>query len=163
VHVAGHRVGDVWPHARSRGRLKLFTSPRPRIADRMEAELLPATIGAKKVSAQNIGEVNTEAPALHQSPYYRLHRNDLQPVPPPRTTQSRVDLANVLGADFLAPIVAGKKLSFPRGRDSGAAEGEQLPDGRAIGMRAASPTRWPATCTQGPRPARVLLPPRDVI
>jgi hypothetical protein len=67
-------------------------------------------------------QVDNTSAAYYQSPYYRLHRNDLQPVPPPRTAESRVDLAGVLGAEFLAPIVAGKKLSFHAVGDSGAAK-----------------------------------------
>jgi hypothetical protein len=67
-------------------------------------------------------QVDNTSSAYYSSPYYKLHKNDLQPVPPPRAAQPRVDLADVLGADFLQPIVAAKKLSFHAVGDSGAAK-----------------------------------------
>jgi Calcineurin-like phosphoesterase len=67
-------------------------------------------------------QVDNTSEAYYNSPYYVLHQNDLQPVPAPRTPEPRVDLATVLGADFLAPIVAAKKLSFHAVGDTGAAK-----------------------------------------
>jgi hypothetical protein len=64
---------------------------------------------------------NTSA-AYYDSPYYKLHRNDLQPVPRPRVADPRMDLQDVLGADFLAPIVAARKISFHAVGDTGAAK-----------------------------------------
>jgi hypothetical protein len=67
-------------------------------------------------------QVDNTSSAYYQSPYYTLHKNDLQPVPVPRVPQPRVDLATVLGANFLAPIVAAKKISFHAVGDTGAAK-----------------------------------------
>ena len=67
-------------------------------------------------------QVNNTSAAYYRSPYYVLHRNDLEPVPAPRTPQPRVDLAEVLGPDFLAPMLAAKKLSFHAVGDTGAAK-----------------------------------------
>ena len=67
-------------------------------------------------------QVDNTSKAYYDSPYYKLHRDDLQPVPAPRVAEPRVDLANVLGADALAPIVAAKKLTFHAVGDTGAAK-----------------------------------------
>src|SRR5262249_41107652 len=64
---------------------------------------------------------NTSA-AYYASPYYQLHRDDLQPVPKPRVDDPHVDLETVLGADFLRPIVEAKKISFHAVGDTGAAK-----------------------------------------
>lgn len=66
--------------------------------------------------------VDNTSSAYYQSPYYKLHKNDLQLVPVPRVAQPRVDLADVLGADFLAPIVAANKIVFHAVGDTGAAK-----------------------------------------
>jgi hypothetical protein len=67
-------------------------------------------------------QVDNTSAAYYNSPYYLLHKNDLQPVPAPRVGEPRVDLADVLGADFLAPIVASKRLTFHAVGDTGAAK-----------------------------------------
>jgi hypothetical protein len=67
-------------------------------------------------------QVDNTSTAYYDSPYYKLHKNDLQPVPQPRTPQPRLDLADVVGADFLKPIIAAKKLSFHTVGDTGAAK-----------------------------------------
>jgi len=64
---------------------------------------------------------NTSA-AYYDSVYYRLHKKDLQPVPEPRRSPPRIDLADVLQADFLAAITAAKKISFHAVGDTGAAK-----------------------------------------
>jgi 3',5'-cyclic AMP phosphodiesterase CpdA len=66
--------------------------------------------------------VDNTSSAYYNSPYYTLHKNDLKPVPIPRVPEPRVDLANVLGTGFLAPIVAEKKLTFHAVGDTGAAK-----------------------------------------
>ncbi len=67
-------------------------------------------------------QVDNTSEAYYQSVYYTRHRNDLQPVPPPRASPQQVDLGAVLGADFLAPITAAKKISFHAVGDTGAAK-----------------------------------------
>src|SRR5262245_6342694 len=64
---------------------------------------------------------NTSA-AYYDSPYYKLHRDDLQPVPVPRVDDPRVDLGAVLGTDFLKPIVEARRISFHAVGDTGAAK-----------------------------------------
>src|ERR1700690_355396 len=67
-------------------------------------------------------QVDNTSAAYYESASYKLHANDLQPVPEPRVIQPRVDLASVLGADFLAPSLAAKRLSFHAVGDTGAAK-----------------------------------------
>jgi hypothetical protein len=58
----------------------------------------------------------------YSSVYYTRHKNDLQPVPAPRVAQPRIDLADILGADFLAPSIAAKRVTFHAVGDTGAAK-----------------------------------------
>ena len=67
-------------------------------------------------------QVDNTSAAYYESPYYKLHKDDLQPLPPPRVPAPRVDLAEVLGNEFLAPIIAQKKLVFHAVGDTGAAK-----------------------------------------
>jgi hypothetical protein len=67
-------------------------------------------------------QVSNTSSAYYDSPYYKLHKNDLQPVPAPRMAVPRIDLADVLGAAFLEPAVAAKKLVFHAVGDTGAAK-----------------------------------------
>jgi hypothetical protein len=67
-------------------------------------------------------QVSNTSSAYYESPYYKLHKNDLQPVPAPRMAVPRIDLADVLGAAFLAPTIAAKKLVFHAVGDTGAAK-----------------------------------------
>jgi hypothetical protein len=67
-------------------------------------------------------QVDNTSAAYYESPYYELHKDDLQPVPQPRVPDPRIDLTDVLGADFLAPIVGAKRLTFHAVGDTGAAK-----------------------------------------
>ncbi len=64
---------------------------------------------------------NTSA-AYYDSAYYKKHKADVQEVPPPRASPPRMDLVDVLGEDFLQPILASKLLSFHAVGDTGAAK-----------------------------------------
>jgi hypothetical protein len=67
-------------------------------------------------------QVDNTSAAYYNSPYYLLHKDDLQPVPQPHVPDPLVNLENVLGSDFLAPIIAQKKISFHAVGDTGAAK-----------------------------------------
>ena len=67
-------------------------------------------------------QVDNTSAAYYDSAYYKLHREDLQPVPEPRTRRPRVDLAKVLEPKFLAAITATKRISFHAVGDTGAAK-----------------------------------------
>src|SRR5438094_2350824 len=67
-------------------------------------------------------QVDNTSAAYYESTYYKLHKEDLQPVPEPRTRRPRVDLAHVLEPKFLAAITETKKISFHAVGDTGAAK-----------------------------------------
>jgi hypothetical protein len=67
-------------------------------------------------------QVNNTSAQYFKSPYYTLHKNQLQPVPAPRVTSPRMDLSAVLGDDVLGPITAGRAISFHAVGDTGAAK-----------------------------------------
>src|SRR3954452_21957639 len=67
-------------------------------------------------------QVDNTSAAYYESTYYKLHKEDLQTVPEPRTRRPRVDLAHVLEPKFLAAITATKKISFDAVGDTGAAK-----------------------------------------
>ena len=103
-------------------------------------------------------QVDNTSAAYYESPYYKLHKDDLQPVPPPRVPDPRVDLTEVLGADFLAPIVRAKRLSFHAVGDTGAAKVNlhttaaraiaaeaNVADAMAADVRAGGPTGRPSS------------------
>jgi hypothetical protein len=64
---------------------------------------------------------NTSA-AYYNSQYYLLHKDLLQPVPAPRTSSPRMDLADVLGSDATNAIATAKKIVFHSVGDTGAAK-----------------------------------------
>ncbi len=61
---------------------------------------------------------NTSEP-YYKSSYYELHEEQLQPIPPPRVSPPRMDLAKVLGEGPLAPYVAARRISFHAAGDTG--------------------------------------------
>ncbi len=66
--------------------------------------------------------VDNTSSAYYNSPYYLLHKNDLQPVPAPRSSPPRLDLADVLPADVVAGVTAARRLVFHSVGDTGAAK-----------------------------------------
>jgi Calcineurin-like phosphoesterase len=67
-------------------------------------------------------QVDNTSVQYYQSPYYLAHKNQVQPVPAPRTTPPHLDLADVLGPDLLGPIAAAKRITFHAVGDTGAAK-----------------------------------------
>src|SRR5690242_14470141 len=82
---------------------RLFADPQP---------------GADETSFQ----VDNTSDAYYSSVYFERHKNDLQPVPKPKVAAPRINLVDVLGADFLAPTIEAKKISFHAVGDTGAAK-----------------------------------------
>src|SRR6266849_669313 len=82
---------------------RLFADPQP---------------GADETSFQ----IDNTSSAYYTSVYYTRHKNDLQRVPAPKVPQPRIDLADILGADFLAPSIAAKRVTFHAVGDTGAAK-----------------------------------------
>jgi Calcineurin-like phosphoesterase len=71
-------------------------------------------------------QVDNTSEEYYDSPYYKQHENDVEAVPMGPPAQP-LDLQDVLGADFLAPIVAGKRISFHTVGDTGASLGSEIP------------------------------------
>jgi Calcineurin-like phosphoesterase len=67
-------------------------------------------------------KIENTSEAYYDSPYYKKHEEDVQKVPRPRVSPPRLNLADVLGEDFLQPIVAAQRLSFHTVGDTGAAK-----------------------------------------
>ena len=67
-------------------------------------------------------QVDNTSAAYYQSVYYEMHKNDLQPVPAPKVPQPRIDLADILGQEFLQPAIDAKTLTFHAVGDTGAAK-----------------------------------------
>jgi predicted phosphodiesterase len=104
-------------------------SARP-VSSRLELPgLAPTTLGPgerffadpKPGEDEHSFQVPNNSSAYFDSAYYRAHENDLQPVPAPRTTPSRIDLAEIVGTDVLAVRTKASKISFHAVGDSGAA------------------------------------------
>src|SRR5205085_1430166 len=67
-------------------------------------------------------QLDNTSSQYYKSPYYLLHKDLLQPVPAPRTSPPRVELADVLGSDATDAISAAKKIVFHSVGDTGAAK-----------------------------------------
>ena len=100
-------------------------------------------------------QVDNTSAAYYDSVYYKLHKNDLQPVPAAEGARSRGSTwPTILGEEFLAPTVAAKKLSFHAVGDTGAAKvNAHQTAARRSRTKRASPTRWPGTSAPAARPA----------
>jgi hypothetical protein len=71
-------------------------------------------------------QVDNTSDEYYNSPYYKQHENDVEPVPmaPPAAPLA---LQDILGADFLAPIIAAQRISFHIVGDTGASLGSEIP------------------------------------
>jgi hypothetical protein len=67
-------------------------------------------------------QVNNTSVAYYNSPYYLLHKDQLQPVPAPTVNPPRMILADVLGGSAVRAIQAAKKITFHSVGDTGAAK-----------------------------------------
>ncbi len=67
-------------------------------------------------------QVDNTSADYYNSPYYLQHKSDVQPVPAPRTSPPRIDLAEVIGAELLTPILNDKRIVFHAVGDTGAAK-----------------------------------------
>ena len=67
-------------------------------------------------------QVDNTSAAYYESVYYKLHREDLQPVPEPDTPEPRIDLADVLDPGLVAGITEARQIVFHAVGDTGAAK-----------------------------------------
>jgi len=71
-------------------------------------------------------QVDNTSDEYYNSPYYTQHENDVEPVPmaPPGAPLA---LQDIVGADFLAPIIAADRISFHIVGDTGASLRSEIP------------------------------------
>jgi predicted phosphodiesterase len=67
-------------------------------------------------------QVDNTSDQYYNSPYYELHQYQLQQFPAPLVNPPRINLADVVGAQALASIVAARRISFNAVGDTGAAK-----------------------------------------
>jgi hypothetical protein len=67
-------------------------------------------------------QVDNTSIAYFNSPYYLLHKNQLQPVPKPTVPQPIINLADVVGTAVTNQIQSAKKITFHAVGDTGAAK-----------------------------------------
>jgi hypothetical protein len=67
-------------------------------------------------------QVTNTSVAYYNSPYYLLHKSQLQPVPAPAVNPPRMMLADVLSGSAIQAIQAAKKITFHSVGDTGAAK-----------------------------------------
>ena len=78
-------------------------------------------------------QVDNTSEQYFNSPYYKQHLGQVQPVPAPRTDPPRMDLADVLGEEAVAALQAAKRISFHSVGDTGAAIQAHLVDEASVG------------------------------
>jgi kumamolisin len=71
---------------------------------------------------ENAFQVDNTSDQYYQSPYYKSHEKQLQPIPAPRVSPPRIELAKVLGEAPLAPYLAAKQITFHAAGDTGPSE-----------------------------------------
>ena len=76
-------------------------------------------------------QVDNTSDDYYKSPYYAQHAKQVLAIPvgPPKAP---LNLQDVLGADFLAPIIAGKKIAFHSVGDTGASSTGAIPNEAAV-------------------------------
>ncbi|HTR73085.1 MAG TPA: metallophosphoesterase [Solirubrobacteraceae bacterium] len=66
--------------------------------------------------------VDNTSGQYYESPYYKLHKNQIQPIPPPSSPSPRIELADILGAEAIKTITDSGKIAFHAVGDTGAAK-----------------------------------------
>src|SRR5579863_10349902 len=96
-------------------------------------------------------QVDNTSDEYYNSPYYKQHENDVEAIPVPAPT-APVVLQDIVGADFLAPVVAAKRISFHSVGDTGASSTAAISheatvaDAMAADLAAATAGATPAFC-----------------
>jgi hypothetical protein len=77
----------------------------------------------KPSADENAFQNNNTSAAYYNSTYYKLHKNQVQPIPPARTgVPSYLDLQNFIPPDMYAAIETAEKIVFHAVGDTGAAK-----------------------------------------
>jgi len=66
-------------------------------------------------------QVDNTSAEYYESPYYKAHKNELQPIPP-SSAPPRMTLEQIVGAELLQPVTAAKAIAFHAVGDTGAAK-----------------------------------------
>jgi len=90
-------------------------TPRPGTGGRLFADPMPTP-------DETSFQVDNTSDQYYDSPYYKAHENDLQPVPSPSSSPPRMQLSDVLSSQLLDPIAASKRITFHAVGDTGAAK-----------------------------------------
>jgi hypothetical protein len=77
-------------------------------------------------------QVKTDDEAYYNSPYYRAHRGEVQPIPAPRAAPPRMNLADVVDGAEIQRIAAAKAIVFHAVGDTGASKESHLPNEEAV-------------------------------
>src|SRR5256714_283506 len=94
--------------------------------------------------------VENTSSQYYNSPYYTAHKSDIKPVPAPRSSPPRMELADVLPADLLDQIQGTKRISFHAVGDTGAAKvNPQQTAAQAIAQEAEVADAMSADLAQG--------------
>ena len=128
-------------------------APAPVAAQRQFAEPEP---GPDETSFQ----VDNTSQAYYKSAYYLQHRKDIQPVPPPRVSPSRIALSDVLPAQIIDTITASSRITFHAVGDTGAAKVNPNQTAQRALENEASVADSMSADLAGNNRAGVLLPPR---
>jgi kumamolisin len=107
VKALGETHAETHPEPAPSSEQRLFADPQP---------------GADETSFQ----VDNTSDAYYESPYYKLHREQLQPIPAPRVSPPRLELAQVLGEPALQQLLSARKISFHAVGDTGPSEARQI-------------------------------------
>ncbi len=83
-------------------------------------------------------QVDNTSSQYYNSPYYKQHQNQVQPIPKPVVDPPRMNLADVLGDAMVQAIQSARQISFHSTGDTGAAISAHLVDEESVGDRMAA-------------------------
>ena len=89
-------------------------------------------------------QVDNTSAEYYNSPYYKQHENDVLAVPMGPPT-GPLELTDVVGADFLAPITAAKQISFHVVGDTGASSTASISNEATVADAMAAETKGEGT------------------
>ncbi len=96
---------------------------------------------------ETVFQVDNTSEQYYKSPYYESHEEQLQPVPAPRVSPPRMDLAKVLGEAPLAPYLAAKLITFHAAGDTGPSEPRHVKTAAGVADAMVEDLKAPAEAT----------------
>jgi len=108
----------------------MLTKPLPGNGNRLFAEPQPTP-------DEDAFRVDNTSSDYYNSPYFTAHKNQVQPIPPPRVSPPRIDLKDFVGPEVWTAIQKAGKICFHAVGDTGAAKvGRSQTAATAIGHEA---------------------------